>query len=100
MDKKTLNVVLGVVAREARRKSGQSMSQVARQVGCNKQNVSHLELGENLWSVHRWVLYARSVHASPTALLRTALSRIEGKTPTKPDSHAENPQADPPRRAP
>lgn len=100
MDKKALNATLGIVAREARHKSEQSMSDVARQIGCNKQNVSHLELGENLWSVHRFCAYARAVRASPTHLLRVALSRLEGKSPTKPDSHAQTPQAAPDRRAP
>ena len=40
MDKRTLNATLGILAREARRKSRQSLVDVGRKIGCNKQNVS------------------------------------------------------------
>jgi transcriptional regulator with XRE-family HTH domain len=79
MNKHALNATLGIVAREARRKSAQSLLDVGKQIGCNRQNVSHLELGEQGWSVARFVAYARAVNASPTHLLRTALLRLDGK---------------------
>lgn len=98
MDKRNLNVVLGLVAREARRKSGKSLKQVGDSIGCNRQNVSHLELGEQSWSVHRLVMYASAVSMPAPALLRAALQRRKGNPKT--DSHEEEPQAAPADRAP
>jgi len=98
MDKQNLNAVLGIVAREARRKSGLSLQSVGDEIGCNRRNVSHLELGKQGWSVQRFVAYARAVNASPSHLLRVALSRRGRKT--QPDSHEEHHQDPAEVRAP
>lgn len=100
MDKRTLNVVLGLVAREARQKAHKSLKQVGDAIGCNRQNVSHLELGEQSWSVHRLVMYARAVHLPPSALLRSALQRRRANPKPVPVSHEEEHQGTAADRAP